>query len=151
MLNNVLIKNADINDIDELYAFERGIFTHDQLSKRQIRYHIKHKQNQFLVVKVADTIVGYCLIFCIFGRYSYARIYSIAVAPEFQKKKIAAQLMQKALIEIKNNKINKVYLEVAEDNLTAINFYKNFKFTVIKTIPLYYQGKYNALKMQKIM
>ncbi|WP_143885573.1 GNAT family N-acetyltransferase [Chryseobacterium binzhouense] len=56
----------------------------------------------------------------------------IAILPSCQGKGIGNLIMEKLIIEAKNNKISEVMLTVDKDNLSAQNLYSKFNFRKIK-------------------
>lgn len=58
-----------------------------------------------------------------------AEILTLAVHPSFRRQGIASRLMQAAMDKLAGQKIKKVFLEVAIDNLSAIALYRHFGFT----------------------
>jgi ribosomal protein S18 acetylase RimI-like enzyme len=42
-----------------------------------------------------------------------------------------------------------VFLETAVDNLAALTFYKRHGYSVLRTLPRYYQGSVDGLRMEK--
>lgn len=91
--------------------------------------------------KLQDKIVG-------FVTYSvnqdFAEIDDIFVIKEYRKNKIATSLLQD-LIEKLKSKTQKIFLEVRESNLPAINLYQKFGFTKVSVRKNYYNDGENAL------
>ena len=91
--------------------------------------------------KLQDKIVG-------FVTYSvnqdFAEIDDIFVIKEYRKNKIATSLLQD-LIEKLKSKTQKIFLEVRESNLPAINLYQKFGFTKVSARKNYYNDGENAL------
>ena len=62
------------------------------------------------------------------------------------RKGIASALLSVAETELKNNGTNILFLEVAEDNHPAINFYKKEGFEPIGRRPSYYRRALEELQ-----
>lgn len=77
-----------------------------------------------------------------------ARVYSLAVLPDFQNKNLASQLLQSALKNIKG-RYSQITLEVRRGNKKAINLYTKFGFYYEQTLKEYYADKEDAIKMRK--
>ena len=56
-------------------------------------------------------------------------------------------LLSRAISTLKICKLNKITLEVNENNKIAINFYKKFNFQVDRLVPKYYDNGDGALVM----
>ena len=77
------------------------------------------------------------------------RIITIDVAPDVRRTGLGSLLMQTAEDRLKNLGCPLVILEVAVDNAAAIKFYRRHGYSVVKTIPRYYLGSLDALRMAK--
>lgn len=84
-----------------------------------------------------------------------AEILTLVVAPTFQRKGLGHHLLQALFERLKNHRIHKLFLEVAEDNVAAKSLYIKHKFALLRTIPNYYGrpgGKYvNGLSFVRKM
>jgi ribosomal-protein-alanine N-acetyltransferase len=78
-----------------------------------------------------------------------ADIEGIVVDKEFRNKGYAIELLDFAQTELKNQGIEKIFLEVRESNFPAINLYKSQGFTQNSIRKKYYQDGENALVMNK--
>ena len=78
----------------------------------------------------------------------FAEINDILVAPAFRRQGLAKQLL-KRIESLLKNKTQKIFLEVRESNLSAINLYKSAGFKQISVRKKYYSDGENALVMQK--
>ena len=77
-----------------------------------------------------------------------AEIISIGVAPDARRAGIAAAMLGIMENELKKNDIKSIFLEVAEDNLSARQLYKNNGYNEIGIRPKYYDG-IDAIMMKK--
>jgi ribosomal protein S18 acetylase RimI-like enzyme len=78
-----------------------------------------------------------------------ARIYSVAVSPDFRGKKYGATLLEKTVdLALKEGK-KFLSLEVSENNEAAIQLYQKFGFKVTGKRKAYYKDGSNALLMIK--
>ena len=67
------------------------------------------------------------------------------VLPEFRKSGIGFEIVNSALEILKNDGINKVFLEVRESNIPAINLYLKCGFKKINVRKKYYSNGENAV------
>jgi hypothetical protein len=100
------------------------------------------------VAEVGGVIAGYSLI--IFHRgTTLARLYSIAIDPDFRGAGIAHRLMLDG--ETKSEDIGKLFLrlEVNVENTAAISLYKKMGYQPFGIYRNYYEDNNDALRMQK--
>src|SRR5690554_5183169 len=128
------LRGAVIEDVPNLLALENRCFTGDRLNRRQFRWLIQkgHAAVQLLELaapqesaegKVGKTLAAYLLILFHRGT-ALARIYSIAVNPNFQGQGLGEFLMQQAEVLALDAGSTALRLEVRSDNAAAINLYK---------------------------
>ncbi len=92
--------------------------------------------------------------FCLFHLNFYeqmAHLLKILVLPEKRTLKIGFDLYQSALVKIENLSLKKLYLEVAVDNIVAINFYEKLGFKKLKLAKKYYSDGKSAWSMLKLL
>lgn len=138
--------NLEKTTLNELYKLEHAVFSHENfpLSKSGFRYHSKN--NLILTYVIEDKIVGYILAL---KRKKTAKIYSLAVLPDFRKNGIAKELLNSMLLDLSEYK--DISLEVRVDNEKAINLYKSKDFVTVKTLKEFYKDGCDAfyMKVQK--
>lgn len=74
------------------------------------------------------------------GIIDESHITTIAIKPEFKRKKIGEALLNKILEECYKNKIKYITLEVRKSNIPAINLYEKYGFKSLGTRKGYYQN-----------
>jgi len=79
---------------------------------------------------------------------SDADIQTMVIKPEFQKKGFGKRLLDALLEKIKENRVNRVFLEVVADNKPAISLYLSRRFTQIAKRSNYYPNGSDAVIMQ---
>ena len=103
----------------------------------------------FLVAEKHHKIVGF--IVGVKTSSKDARILMIAVSEKQRGKNIGSALLNYFLKEIIIQKIKQVELEVKTRNNVAIEFYRKHRFTIIDTIPKFYQSGEDAYAMRLIL
>ncbi|WP_455477162.1 ribosomal protein S18-alanine N-acetyltransferase [Bartonella sp. B41] len=101
------------------------------------------------LVNEPKKILGFCLYRLIIDE---AEIITIAVHPHCRGQGIGRLLIKRTLHHLHRKRVIKLFLEVEETNLSALNLYRHFKFQKIAKRPAYYQSKNsrtNAIVMQK--
>jgi ribosomal protein S18 acetylase RimI-like enzyme len=139
---------AGSEDLDQLEILEEACFKIDRLSRRSIRRFIISEQSIFLVARSADGLAGYLLI--IFHRGTrLARLYSIAVAPDWRGHGIAKALLNAGEAAALERGAIHLRLEVAQSNTPAITLYQSLGFREFGLLRDYYEDHTAALRMQK--
>ncbi len=73
----------------------------------------------------------------------------VAVKSDVRRKGVASQLLEKVETELCDKGVNRILLEVRRSNAAAIRCYEKFGFTILTVRKGYYQGKEDALIMEK--
>jgi ribosomal-protein-alanine N-acetyltransferase len=76
-------------------------------------------------------------------------IVTIDVAPEARREGVASELLNAAETRLRTAGVKGVRLEVAENNDSAIAFYKQHGFLEVGRKAGYYNGRLDALSMKK--
>lgn len=97
----------------------------------------------FLVAEDEGYVVGYILFWIKYETEGH--IISLAVDKDYKRKKAGTLLLAKAISVLSLFKINKIVLEVNENNNAAIEFYKQFNFILDRKVPNYYLNGDGAL------
>jgi len=147
-INNILIRHAQLDDLEQLVALENASFETDRLSRRSFRHWITTEHRALLVAEVTGRIVGYILIIYHPGT-RLARIYSLAVAHEQRGSGIAKLLMAAGEQEAIEDGRLYLRLEVGIDNIAAINLYESLGFQKFGVYHDYYEDHKDALRYQK--
>ncbi len=80
-----------------------------------------------------------------------ADIMNIVVKKYYRKKGIGKYLLENLISYAKDLQIDTLNLEVNENNITAISLYNRLGFKNIGIRKNYYDGKYNAIIMKKLL
>ncbi len=113
----------------------------------------------FLVAEANGSLIGYTMcrietglsMFSIFHRAKKGHTVSVAVIPEYRRKKIATQLIQASIEAMKEYGANELYLEVRMSNNTAVKLYQSLEFKIVKELRHYYRDMEGAYLMaQKV-
>jgi ribosomal-protein-alanine acetyltransferase len=144
----VLIRHAQLTDLDELVELEKSSFETDRLSRRSFRHWLATNHRALLVAEVDKAVVGYILIIYHPGT-RLARIYSLAVSTQHRGEGIAKALMLAG--EQAANEDGRLYLrlEVSVDNIPAIKLYETMGFQKFGIYRDYYQDHKDASRYQK--
>ncbi len=143
------IRLADINDVIQLKELEKQCF--DEHIRENFEFVLKSNNHIIYVCEKVDEtgkiIVGYAGASI---SYEQGDILSVCVNKDYRKRSIAYVLMDTLLEELKNKKVENLFLEVEEDNIPAIKLYEKLGFLQISERKNYYGSK-TALIMQKVL
>ena len=142
------IRDASVEDIDALLDIENRCFDTDKLTRRSFHWMLTKGKSTMLVAEHGGAIIGYILVLYHQGT-SLARLYSIAVLPEYRKSGIALRLATAAEAGAQERNCVYMRLEVRRDNASAIRFYERLGYKAIGIWPDYYEDHMEALRYQK--
>lgn len=98
------------------------------------------------VLLTDDKVVGFLEYEVLFDD---AEIFMIAIHPDFQGKGLGKTLMDFCLKNLQKEGVKSVYLDVAVNNIRALNFYKKYGFDTLYTRKEYYRDGTDAYLMKK--
>ncbi len=139
-----MIELGKVTDAPDIASLEQQIFD-NPYPITTIRQDIKN--NKVIVVKLDNEVAGYITISHVLDE---AEIERIAVSKKYLRQGIASALMEYALNQMKQAGATKIYLEVREDNVPAINLYRKFGFVITGKRKAYYRDGTDALTMAKL-
>lgn len=76
-------------------------------------------------------------------------VITLDVRPAARRAGVGTQLMNAAEQKLRMSGCHAVFLETAVNNVTALSFYKRHGYSVLKTIPRYYQNNLDAFLLGK--
>lgn len=144
----VIISPVVVNDLERLADLEKQSFSSDQLSHRQLRYHLKKKDGLLVKLECDGVMVGYMLMLKN-KKTNSLRIYSLAIDPKARNHGYAQKLLAYAQETAMSHKINQLTLEVCEQNHAAIRLYEAAGFLPYGKKPHYYDNGCTALLLRK--
>jgi ribosomal protein S18 acetylase RimI-like enzyme len=147
-VSELKVRAVEPSDIERLLEIEDTCFSSDRLSRRSFQRWIKGDSCIFLVIEVAGRIGGYGLVLLHKGT-RLARLYSIALDPDMRGRGHASALM--LALEAAAVEEDRLFmrLEVAKQNVSAIQLYQRLGYRVFGEFLDYYEDHSDALRMQK--
>jgi ribosomal-protein-alanine N-acetyltransferase len=124
-------------------CFTRGI----AYSKQELEHYISRPRSFTVIAERDGEVNGFVVVER--DQKQTGRIITIDVHPDARRNGLGTLLMKAVEERLKSSGSSRVILEVAVDNLAAITFYKRHGYSVTKTIPRYYLGSLDALRMEK--
>lgn len=141
------------SDLMDLVRLEQSAFEVGPYDETMIREMMESRNSINLLAVENGTIVGYVVAMILDGTSS--DIESIAVGPGFSGRGIGSVLLSSIEKELAMMGVVRSYLEVRENNIEAINFYKKHGYETIQFLKNYYSEKYrgsrNGYRMVKIL
>jgi len=144
------IEEVNHKDLKNIVSLERGMFNVNAFSTDLIRKLIE-KNLCFLKLelgKIKKDIIGFIIV--IKDREDRVNIINFLIKSEFQNRGYGSFLLKKTIAEIKKLKeIQKITLNVQENNSIAIKLYEKLNFKKNpKILENYYQSGENAYLME---
>ena len=97
----------------------------------------------FLVAEENGYVIGYVIFWIKYENQCH--IISIAVDKNYRRLGCGTQLLVKAISILSLLNLDTIYLEVNENNVGAVEFYKQFSFRVDRVVPGYYENGDGAI------
>jgi [ribosomal protein S18]-alanine N-acetyltransferase len=138
-------RNFDFERLHKLdqECFPRGI----SYSKAELMHYMTRRGAFTLVAEEGERILGFLV--AQEDRRSLGHVITIDVHREARRKGIGILLMDEAEKRLRGRGCVGMYLEVAINNHPAIAFYERLGYSVLQTIPHYYQNNLDAFLMGK--
>lgn len=137
-LLEIQIKEMKKDDIDGVLNIEEQAYGEHHWSKDsfygELSNNLAHYYSAF---DIKGNLVGYAGSWFILDE---AHITTIAIAPEFRRKKIGEALLNRILKDCYKNEIKYITLEVRVSNKAAIGLYEKYGFKSLGTRKGYYQN-----------
>jgi ribosomal protein S18 acetylase RimI-like enzyme/predicted double-glycine peptidase len=142
------IRLATEHDLNALFRLEEVAFETDRFTRDQIDYLLTESRATTFVAEEKSEILGAA---CVLWRRSHqgSRLYNIAVDPVHQGRGIGQRLLNECELESARRGCEKMTLEVRADSEGAINFYMKSGYTILRSLPDYYNDGTAGLKMSK--
>ncbi|HTX42111.1 MAG TPA: N-acetyltransferase [Acidobacteriaceae bacterium] len=148
----MLVRDAKPEDFADLYALDQACFVPGiSWSRAELGYFLRYPGNISLV---AEDERGKIAGFAVAGTRRrggspQGRLITIDIHPELRRRRIGHTLLLALEERLLAVGVASMRLEVAIDNLAAIQFYAQHGFERSGRIPGYYLGRIDALVMEK--
>jgi ribosomal protein S18 acetylase RimI-like enzyme len=144
----VKLRLASPSDLGNIETIEKGSFDRERYRTEVLKLLLTGEDFMTIVAEEEDLVVGYATVFCRRGCHS-ARIVSIAVLPEFRRRGVAEDLLERIEERARSVSAERLVLEVARSNDPAINLYVRGGFAIVCELPDYYGPGKGAFYMEK--
>ena len=138
-------------DFDQLLALDQLCFTEGiAYSQRELAYFINRKGSVRLVAEPDGALKGIAgFLVANVERNQNAHIITIDVHPDYRRGGLGTELMRAAERRFETGDCKSILLEVAVDNRAALLFYKRHGFSILKSLPRYYNNSIDGLLLGK--
>ena len=136
-IETVTITKMKPADVDDVIRIEESAYGQHHWSKESFLSEISNELAYYYSLFTPDgKLAGYAGSWHILEE---AHITTIAVAPEYRRRKFAQALLKKVIDDCYKEKIKYITLEVRVSNSAAINLYTKYGFSSFGTRKGYYQ------------
>lgn len=147
------LRPPTLTDVKDLLIVEAQCFTVNRLSPRSFRYHIRSRRCDFWIAEAhaclrTPKVAGYALSLRAVNTH-YARLYSLAVLPEFRGQGLALLLLDQLETIARTQGRTAIRLEVAESNTVAQALYQRRGYQIFGHLSDYYEDGTAALRLRK--
>ena len=133
----VTIEKMKTTDVDDVIRIEESAYGQHHWSKESFLNEVKNELAHYYSLITSDgKLAGYAGSWHILEE---AHITTIAIAPEYRRRKFAEALLKRVIDDCYEEKIKYITLEVRKSNIPAINLYSKYGFTSFGTRKGYYQ------------
>ena len=136
-LETVIIKKMTPDDVDGVIEIEQSAYGDHHWSKESFLNEISNELARYYSLYTPNGILaGYAGCWHILEE---AHITTIAIRPEYRRKKFGEALLKKIIDDCYSEKIKYITLEVRVSNEPAIKLYSKYGFSSFGTRKAYYQ------------
>ncbi len=141
-MKEILFSDCALENIDEIYNIELN--SSNLWKKKYFSDELEIDFSKFTIAKIDNEIIGFIITWDLKGDI---QINNIAIKNNYRNLKIGTKLLEYTINYYKELKPEKIFLEVKEKNLVAIEFYLNNGFIKVGIRKNYYNDD-NALLME---
>ena len=140
----ISFKQINENDIDLCHELDSN--TISLWSKKQWDNELKKDGIKVIGLLVSDKVIGICVFHVILDE---AQINFFVVDQKYRKQGFGSYLMRYLIKQCEKLNINKIFLEVSHNNISAEKFYSRFNFSTVGIRKNYYKDGSHALLKEK--
>lgn len=147
-----LLTEQSESDLSQIAQLEKQLFSVGSWTDDVLQDFFSQRHTHFFVMRLDNKIMGYCMTQVMFDT---AEILRIGVSRAYQRQGLAKQILMEVMVFLKKMEVDKLLLEVRNDNMSAIGLYQGFDFKQIHVRKNYYDNKdgtfTDALILQKVL
>ena len=142
----ISIKKINESDIDLCYELDSN--TISLWSKKQWIDEFKKEGVNVFGLLLSNLVIGICVFHVVLDE---AQINFFVVNQKYRNKGFGSFMMRYLIKQCEKLNINKLFLEVSRNNVTAEKFYNRFDFSTVGIRKNYYKDGSDALLKEKIL
>ena len=146
-----VLEDASSKDLNRLYEIEKECFNEEAFTKEQISQLLDDYNTVSLIARVQDEIAGFVIGMIHIERSTLrGHILTIDVGSAYRRKGIGTLLMDEIESIFRQKGVKASFLEVREDNTSAINLYLKLGYMIMGKLDNYY-GKIHGIYLKKTL
>ena len=146
-----VLEDASSKDLGRLYEIEKECFNEEAFTKEQISQLLDDYNTVSLIARVQDEIAGFVIGMIHIERSTLrGHILTIDVGSAYRRKGIGTLLMDEIESIFRQKGVKASFLEVREDNTSAINLYLKLGYMIMGKLDNYY-GKIHGIYLKKTL
>ncbi len=148
------IRLAAPGDLDALVAVEKDCFERpeERFTRRQIRALIHNPRATVIIIESGGHVAGWAVgLVRHHRRWLSGRVYAVGVHRGYRGQGLGRRLTEHLLEGFQARGIERVYLEVREDNDAALRLYAKLGFSPIRRLPAYYGPGVDGLSCRAML
>jgi ribosomal protein S18 acetylase RimI-like enzyme len=119
---------------------------------RQLRDLIRNPRAQVIVLEQGDRVVAYAIGLIRRHRNGCSgRLYALAVDPAERGQGFGRMMVEKVIGAMHSAGVPRIYLEVRDNNETAIQLYERLGFSICGYLPNYYGPGIDGYRMRRTL
>jgi len=148
VIGGVVVRPAREEDVVRLVEIEEASFEGHRIARPRFARMLRHPTRPLLVAESGGRVVGYASLL-VRRAFPEARLYSIAVDPEFRGRSAGSALLDAAESAARDHGCASVRLEVSPSNAAALALYRSRGFAEVRRWPDWYGRGCPALVLRK--
>ncbi|MEA2090545.1 MAG: ribosomal protein S18-alanine N-acetyltransferase [Thermoproteota archaeon] len=148
----LIIQQATIDDLEELYQIERECFALEAFSKEQLTYLIRSPSSISLTAQVGNKIAGFIIgLIQKRGKTETGHIFTLDVAVKHRRRGVGQKLLEEFERILKERNVTSCYLEVRAENAAALKLYRKNRYVEVEQLKNYYDHRINGIRLKKTL
>lgn len=140
----------DAEDVENVLAIAATVLLNPWSRKMFLEELVNPSSHCFRLSQKSDSHQEVPLGFICFRNIGEeSELLNIAIAPSHRRKGFGKQLMEFYIDFCRQTGVRKYYLEVNPENVSAVHLYQSFGYQTTGKRKKFYQGKYDALLMER--
>ena len=146
------IRNATIDDLNNLVMIEAECFMNDAFTKNQLEYCLRSPDFVTLVALLDEAIIGFVTgSIKIMGGETAGHIYTLDIKQCHRERGFGGRLLDAFESVLAGKGIRTIYLEVRVDNVPARRLYSKRGYKPLRTLKNYYEPKVDGVMLRKTL